>query len=285
VPGPWSAITGFACRGLHANRRSGINNNGRQAWTPGNSRFSSNRQLSNMSRTECGSESAPARPRMNLSALLAEKVADGFNVQGVPTSERTARLCVELGVPLYSLDDMPELDLTIDGADEMDGSLGADQGRRRRAVARKNRRLGIGADDRDCRRDQTRGHARPVSAANRGCAVRHDGDAARGGAAGVAAGPDRRISCSAPTRMALISPMAAISSSTHLLAAFRMQKRSQTGSLQFPAWSSTDCFSKWQAPQSSLRKAARGPCLQQTLNRSETEHDYSHRSQAFRRRA
>lgn len=55
--------------------------------------------------------------------LLAEKVADGFGVQGVPTSERTARLCVELGVPLRSLDDMPELDLAIDGADEIDASL------------------------------------------------------------------------------------------------------------------------------------------------------------------
>ena len=60
--------------------------------------------------------------------LLAEKVAAGFNVQGVPTSERTARLCVELGVPLYSLDDLPELDLTIDGADEVDGALGLIKG-------------------------------------------------------------------------------------------------------------------------------------------------------------
>lgn len=55
--------------------------------------------------------------------LLAEKVADGFEVRGVPTSERTARLCVELGVPLYSLDELPELDLTIDGADEVDRDL------------------------------------------------------------------------------------------------------------------------------------------------------------------
>ncbi|KAI6192530.1 Ribose-5-phosphate isomerase A [Aphelenchoides besseyi] len=50
--------------------------------------------------------------------LLAEKVA-----AGVPTSERTARLCVELGVPLKSLDELPELDLTIDGADEVDHAL------------------------------------------------------------------------------------------------------------------------------------------------------------------
>jgi ribose 5-phosphate isomerase A len=55
--------------------------------------------------------------------LLAEKVANGLQVQGVPTSERTARLCVELGVPLKSLDELPELDLTIDGADEVDHSL------------------------------------------------------------------------------------------------------------------------------------------------------------------
>ena len=55
--------------------------------------------------------------------LLAEKVADGFTVRGVPTSERTARLCLELGVPLNSLDELPELDLTIDGADEVDSKL------------------------------------------------------------------------------------------------------------------------------------------------------------------
>jgi len=55
--------------------------------------------------------------------LLAEKVAGGLKVQGVPTSERTARLCLEMGVPLKSLDELPELDLTIDGADEVDPQL------------------------------------------------------------------------------------------------------------------------------------------------------------------
>ncbi|HWU63476.1 MAG TPA: ribose-5-phosphate isomerase RpiA [Ensifer sp.] len=55
--------------------------------------------------------------------LLAEKVADGFRIEGVPTSERTARLCLELGVPLKSLEELPELDLTIDGADELDSQL------------------------------------------------------------------------------------------------------------------------------------------------------------------
>lgn len=55
--------------------------------------------------------------------LLAEKVHNGLRVEGVPTSERTARLCVELGIPLKSLDELPELDLTIDGADEVDANL------------------------------------------------------------------------------------------------------------------------------------------------------------------
>lgn len=55
--------------------------------------------------------------------LLAEKVAAGMTVVGVPTSERTAALCNELGVPLTTLDETPHLDLTIDGADEVDPEL------------------------------------------------------------------------------------------------------------------------------------------------------------------
>lgn len=55
--------------------------------------------------------------------LLAEKVADGMTVIGVPTSERTAALCQQLGIALTSLDETPQLDLTIDGADEVDRSL------------------------------------------------------------------------------------------------------------------------------------------------------------------
>ena len=55
--------------------------------------------------------------------LLAERVEQGLNIVGVPTSEQTARLCVELGVPLQSLDECPQLDLTIDGADEIDSHM------------------------------------------------------------------------------------------------------------------------------------------------------------------
>ena len=55
--------------------------------------------------------------------LLAARVAGGLRVVGVPTSERTAALCRELGVALTTLDETPDLDLTIDGADEIDAEL------------------------------------------------------------------------------------------------------------------------------------------------------------------
>ncbi|MCO6385570.1 ribose-5-phosphate isomerase RpiA [Aliihoeflea sp. 40Bstr573] len=55
--------------------------------------------------------------------LLAVRVSDGLKIVGVPTSERTAELCRDLGVPLATLDEEPALDLTIDGADEIGPAL------------------------------------------------------------------------------------------------------------------------------------------------------------------
>ncbi len=54
---------------------------------------------------------------------LGEKVSMGLTVQGVPSSERTAKLARELGIPLTTLDVSGTLDLTIDGADEFDPEL------------------------------------------------------------------------------------------------------------------------------------------------------------------
>ena len=51
--------------------------------------------------------------------LLAERVRAGLDVIGVPTSEATRRDAERLGVPLTNLDETPELDLTVDGADEV----------------------------------------------------------------------------------------------------------------------------------------------------------------------
>lgn len=56
--------------------------------------------------------------------LLGQRVrSHHLDVVGVPTSEATHKLAVQHGVPLTSLDDTPELDLTVDGADELDGDL------------------------------------------------------------------------------------------------------------------------------------------------------------------
>jgi ribose 5-phosphate isomerase A len=55
--------------------------------------------------------------------LLGRQVAGGLNVVGVPTSEATHALALRHGIPLTTLDDEPELDLAIDGADEIDGDL------------------------------------------------------------------------------------------------------------------------------------------------------------------
>jgi len=54
---------------------------------------------------------------------LGEKVAQGFNVVCVPTSDRTAALAAELNISLTNLTETPHLDLTIDGADEFDAAL------------------------------------------------------------------------------------------------------------------------------------------------------------------
>lgn len=55
--------------------------------------------------------------------LLGERVKGGLQVLCVPTSEATAAQARALGIPLATLDDQPMLDLTIDGADEIDNGL------------------------------------------------------------------------------------------------------------------------------------------------------------------
>ncbi|MGU3493565.1 ribose-5-phosphate isomerase RpiA [Xanthobacteraceae bacterium A53D] len=55
--------------------------------------------------------------------LLAQRVAGGLKVVGVPTSEQTKAQALSLGVPLATLDEQPELDICIDGADEIGPEL------------------------------------------------------------------------------------------------------------------------------------------------------------------
>lgn len=55
--------------------------------------------------------------------LLGEKVRAGLDVVGVPTSEATRSQAQQCGIRLSTLDETPELDVTIDGADEVSPDL------------------------------------------------------------------------------------------------------------------------------------------------------------------
>lgn len=50
---------------------------------------------------------------------LAKRVREGLDIIGVPTSEQTRARAQQAGIRLETLDDVPSLDLTIDGADEI----------------------------------------------------------------------------------------------------------------------------------------------------------------------
>jgi ribose 5-phosphate isomerase A len=55
--------------------------------------------------------------------LVAERVRAGLDVIAVPTSEATRAQAIKLGIPLTTLDETPELDLAVDGADEIGPDL------------------------------------------------------------------------------------------------------------------------------------------------------------------
>ena len=55
--------------------------------------------------------------------LVGERVKGGLDVICVPTSEATHAQAISLGIPLTTLDETPALDLTVDGADEIDPDL------------------------------------------------------------------------------------------------------------------------------------------------------------------
>jgi len=55
--------------------------------------------------------------------LLGERVRSGLKIRGIPTSVETQQLATELGIPLLTLDEVQHIDVTIDGADEVDPKL------------------------------------------------------------------------------------------------------------------------------------------------------------------
>ena len=78
---------------------------------------------------------------------------DALNVVGVPTSEATRELALEVGIPLVTLSESGGLDLVIDGADEFDDDFSLIKGgggalTREKIVAQSSKSMIVVADDR-----------------------------------------------------------------------------------------------------------------------------------------
>ncbi|MGA2415872.1 MAG: ribose-5-phosphate isomerase RpiA [Candidatus Sulfotelmatobacter sp.] len=55
--------------------------------------------------------------------LLGEQVKQGLKIRGIPTSVRSREQAASLGIPLITFDDCQQIDVTVDGADEVDPEL------------------------------------------------------------------------------------------------------------------------------------------------------------------
>jgi len=85
-------------------------------------------------------------------ALLGGQTRDGLEIIGIPTSVETERLAREAGIPLGTLEEHPEVDLTLDGADEVDPALDLLKGLggalvREKVVAAASRQFVVLVDD------------------------------------------------------------------------------------------------------------------------------------------
>ncbi|MFV9509946.1 ribose-5-phosphate isomerase RpiA [Tepidibacillus sp. LV47] len=83
---------------------------------------------------------------------LGQLVKQGLNIKGIPTSKRTEELAKELGIPLTDFASVDQIDVTIDGADEIDSELNLIKGGggallREKIVAAASTKLIIVADE------------------------------------------------------------------------------------------------------------------------------------------
>lgn len=60
---------------------------------------------------------------------LGQRVKQGLRIKGVPTSQKSAELAKQLGIPLTTLEEVDRLDIDVDGADEVDPHLNLIKGR------------------------------------------------------------------------------------------------------------------------------------------------------------
>lgn len=83
--------------------------------------------------------------------LLGEQVKSGLRIRGIPTSDRSREMAASLGIPLTTFDECQAIDVTVDGADEVDPQLRLIKGGggallREKIVASATRQLVIVAD-------------------------------------------------------------------------------------------------------------------------------------------
>lgn len=85
---------------------------------------------------------------------IGRRVADGLDILGVPTSYQSAFLAADVGIPLTTLDEHPELDIDIDGADQIAGFTvikgGGAAHTREKIVAMSSRKFVVVADESKC---------------------------------------------------------------------------------------------------------------------------------------
>src|ERR1700756_1786641 len=55
--------------------------------------------------------------------LLGERVRAGLKIRGIPSSVASRDLAAQVGIPLLTFEDVQQIDVTIDGADEFDPAL------------------------------------------------------------------------------------------------------------------------------------------------------------------
>ncbi len=82
---------------------------------------------------------------------LGERVKAGLKMIGIPTSLQTADLARSVGIPLTTLDEHPEIDITIDGADEVGPKLNLIKGgggalTREKVIATASKKMVVVAD-------------------------------------------------------------------------------------------------------------------------------------------
>ena len=227
-------------------------------------------------------------------AKLGERVQGGLKITGVPTSNASDQQARELGIPLVPLTEDLELDLTVDGADEVAPNLDLVKGWggalvRERIVAAASKRqiilVGRGETGEDARR--ARAHSRGGDSARAWlCGAQAEG-------ARPAAGHATRIRPTQSKPFITDNGNLTLDCATDEAAARRRgrARARERGARQSPAWSTRVCSSApasacwWVTPTAGWTSASRSRDGWKIVTRSRRRAvDFTLRARRFRRR-